>query len=179
MSAQVQPSVLESIGSLPVNHELAKALSFGGFLTAVNSLRSHKAPGPDGIQAEILKSLDLSLLRYLYEYFCQIWNGSAPLPTEWKVSYLVPLPKRGDFSLCSKWRGVLLTSVVGKAFSKILAGRLVAYFEDIPLLPETQCGFRAGRSTMDMIFTLRMAMELARAKCVPLYILFVDLQKAV
>ena len=46
------------------------------------------------------------------------------------------------------------------------------------MLPETQCGFRAGRGTADMVFTLRMAIELARAKKFPLYVLFVDLMKA-
>ena len=56
-------------------------------------------------------------------------------------------------------------------------GRLVKYFEDQDVLPETQCGFRAGRGTADMIFALRMATELARAKKLPLCVLFVDLMR--
>ena len=60
--------------------------------------------------------------------------------------------------------GILLSSVPGKVFGRIVNGRLQAYFERRNVFPDTQCGFRAGRGTTDMIFTLRMAMELARIK---------------
>ena len=66
----------------------------------------------------------------------------------------------------------------GKVFARIVNGRLVRRFEQNQILPETQCGFRSGRGTADMIFTLRMALEVARAKHVPRYALFVDLMKA-
>jgi hypothetical protein len=46
------------------------------------------------------------------------------------------------------------------------------------LLPEAQSGFRPGRSTTDMLFALRRLMEIAKAKNTPLYLCFVDLQKA-
>lgn len=75
-------------------------------------------------------------------------------------------------------RGILLSSVPGKIFGRIVNGRLHEYFERHNVFPDTQCGFRAGRGTTDMIFTLRMAMELARLKSHPLWFLFVDLAKA-
>ena len=34
--------------------------------------------------------------------------------------------------------------------------------DDIGILPESQCGFRAGRSTMDMIFTARPELHAGR-----------------
>ena len=46
------------------------------------------------------------------------------------------------------------------------------------LLPETQCGFRANRSTVDMIFCARQLMEKCREQHRDLYIAFVDLSKA-
>ena len=45
-------------------------------------------------------------------------------------------------------------------------------------MPETQAGFRAGRSTLDMVFVLRMAQEIVRAKDHPLFVVFVDLVTA-
>ena len=54
----------------------------------------------------------------------------------------------------------------------------MAHVESNGILPETQCGFRAGRGTVDMIFTLRMALELARVKKIDLHVVFVDLMKA-
>ena len=46
------------------------------------------------------------------------------------------------------------------------------------VLPESQCGFRAGRSTIDMIFTLRQQQEKAIEQNQPLYMIFVYFSKA-
>ncbi|CAB1103101.1 unnamed protein product [Ectocarpus sp. CCAP 1310/34] len=46
------------------------------------------------------------------------------------------------------------------------------------ILPEEQCGFRPGRSTVDMLFVVRRLQELGRRKKIPLYMCFVDLNKA-
>ena len=44
--------------------------------------------------------------------------------------------------------------------------------------PESQCGFRAERSTIDMIFSLRQLQETCREQDMPLYIAFIGLTKA-
>ena len=46
------------------------------------------------------------------------------------------------------------------------------------VLPESQCGFTAGRSTSDMKFTLHQLQEKVTEQQKPLYILFVDFSKA-
>ena len=43
---------------------------------------------------------------------------------------------------------------------------------------ESQCGFRSGRGTMDMIFTARQLQEKCREQQRELYVVFVDLTKA-
>ena len=158
--------------------ELGHPPTFAETLAAISTLNKGKAHGPDGIPAELLDVLSPALKRTLHEIICQIWTGAKPMPKEWKESYLIPLPKKGDLTYCKKWRGILLTSVPGKVFAKIINGRLVAHIECKGILPETQCGFRAGRGTVDMIFTLRMALELARVKKTDLHVVFVDLMKA-
>ncbi|OLP97396.1 LINE-1 retrotransposable element ORF2 protein [Symbiodinium microadriaticum] len=55
---------------------------------------------------------------------------------------------------------------------------LAQYAETKGLLPETQCGFRPGRGTMDMVFALKLAMEISDYKKHPFHVLFVDLVKA-
>ena len=45
-------------------------------------------------------------------------------------------------------------------------------------LPESQCGFRKGRSCSDMIFTVRQLMEKATEHRAKQFLLFVDLKKA-
>ena len=61
---------------------------------------------------------------------------------------------------------------------KIVALCLGSYLERERLLPESQCGFRPGRSTVDMMSVVRCLQELGRKEGVPLYTCFVDLQKA-
>ena len=46
------------------------------------------------------------------------------------------------------------------------------------IYPKSQCGFRAGRSTIDMVFSLKQLQEKCREQCKPLYIAFIDLTKA-
>ena len=46
----------------------------------------------------------------------------------------------------------------GKVYAKILNARIYKYAEDVDLLPETQCGFRAGRGVIDSVFCLKMCM---------------------
>ena len=46
------------------------------------------------------------------------------------------------------------------------------------VLPESQCGFRSGRGTADMVFTVRQIQEKCREQNQDLYVVFVDLTKA-
>ena len=82
------------------------------------------------------------------------------------------MPKKGDLTYCKRWQGILLASCAGKIFGKILNARLYRHAENNGLLPETQAGFRAGRSTIDMVFVLRMAQEISRTKDHPLFVVF-------
>ena len=45
-------------------------------------------------------------------------------------------------------------------------------------MPESQCGFRSNRGTVDMIFVLRQIQEKCREQNMGLYAVFVDLTKA-
>ena len=59
-----------------------------------------------------------------------------------------------------------------------LASRLSNYCETEGILPEEQCGFRPARSTVDTLFVVRRLQELGRPRRIPLYMCFIDLQKA-
>ena len=158
--------------------ELDKVPSFAETVAAVNKLKQGKAAGPDGVPPEVIQALDATNLRILHEMFARVWKGIDVMPLEWREAFLVPLPKKGDLQLCKNWRGVLLASVPGKVFSRMINGRLQVYCENHRILPESQCGFRSGRGVMDMVFTLKMAMEVAACKRHPFHVLFVDLVKA-
>ena len=72
---------------------------------------------------------------------------------------------------------MLLRSTVGKILAKILLKRLQTIAEVI--LPESQCGCHRSRSTDDMTFTLRQLQEKAAEQQQSIYVVCIDLSKAV
>ena len=83
---------------------------------------------------------------------------------------------KGDRTDYNNYRGISLLSVVGKAFARVAQVRLQILAKHI--YPESQCGFRTGRSTIDIIFSVRQRQEKCREQRRPLYIAFIDLTKA-
>ena len=53
------------------------------------------------------------------------------VPQDWRDALLVPVPKKGDLSLCDNWRGISLLDVVGKVFAKVIQQRLQAVVEEV------------------------------------------------
>ena len=58
-----------------------------------------------------------------------------------------------------------------------MLNRLAHHIDD-NVLPESQCGFRAGRGTTDMIFAMRQIQEKCREQNQDIYTVFIDLTKA-
>ena len=85
--------------------------------------------------------------------------------------------RKGDKSDCGNWRGISLLSTAGKVLSRILLNRPVeSIAEETPY--ESQCGFRKGRSTTDIVhvFTLRQLQEKFKENIN--HMVFIDLTKA-
>ena len=82
---------------------------------------------------------------------------------------------KGDRSDCNNYRGIPLLSIVGKVIARVLA-RLQKLAERV--YPESQCGFHAERSTIDMVFSVHQLQEKCREQQIPLFIAFIDLTKA-
>ena len=79
----------------------------------------------------------------LYRVILGIWR-TEQAPQDFKQDILLPIPKKGDPSLCSNYRTIALQSIAGKAYANLLSARLSQWLAD-NLLDE-QCGFRPSRS---------------------------------
>ncbi|KAK9541149.1 hypothetical protein VZT92_001216 [Zoarces viviparus] len=84
--------------------------------------------------------------------------------------------QKGDRRVCSTYRGITLLSLPGKAYARVLERRLRPFVE--PRIQEEQCGFRPGRGTVDQLFTLARLLEGFWEFAQPVYMCFVDLEKA-
>lgn len=142
---------------------------------AIQGLKNNKAPGPDQITAEMLKSdIELST-KILTNLFEKIWRNEN-LPTDWAKGIIVKIPKKGDLNDCNNWRGITLLSIPGKVLCKVILKRIDEKIDKS--LREEQAGFRRGRGCIDQIFTLRNIIEQCAEWNSPIHINFVDFQKA-
>ncbi|XP_076031949.1 uncharacterized protein LOC143019853 [Oratosquilla oratoria] len=135
-----------------------------------------KSAGPNGIPAETYKCGGISMANRILQLFTTIWTEEQ-LPNEWRDATTVTILKKGDRSDSGNYRGISLLAVIGDFFfTRILLNRLILIVEAV--LPESQCGFRSSRGTVDIIFTARQLKEKAREPYQPLYMTFFDLTKA-
>ena len=138
------------LDEFPTVSETVKAIKLLSFGKAIRS---------DAIPAEIYKAGDPLVAKKLTELFHIMWRKEA-IPQELKDATIIHLFKRkGDAQVCDNHRGISLLSVAGKILARVLLNRLNEPLEQSGLLPESQCGFRKDRGTIDMIFTARQLQE--------------------
>ncbi len=103
-----------------------------------------KAAGPDGITGRVLRSCTDQLAGL----FTSIFNESlatSVVPTSFKKSVIIPVPKNSKPSCLNDYHPVALTSVVMKFFERLLKKHICS---SIPVtLDPLQFAYRPNRST--------------------------------
>lgn len=117
--------------------------SWEEFGAALKSRKLNSAPGMDGLSYRTLMNIPyrfkLLLLDFFNEMYCKGW-----FPEEWKETYVQFIKKSDKNSL----RPIALSSCVCKLFETMLKFRLDLWVERYNLGPDSQSGFRKGRSTI-------------------------------
>ncbi len=107
-----------------------------------------KEAGPDGISGRVLRSC----VDQLAGLFTSILNESlatSVVPTSFKKSVIIPVPKNSKPSCLNVYRPVALTSIVMKVFERLLKNHICS---SIPAtLDPLQFAYRPNRSTDDAI----------------------------
>lgn len=110
----------------------------------------------------------------------KVWK-EGQLPTDWKKSIIVPLYKRGDQEKVENYRGISLLCSAYKLYTEIIRNRLENEMKEKEMLPESQTGFKKGRSTLDNIFVLNHIIQREKKQGKEggkVYALFIDLKAA-
>ena len=120
---------------------------------AVAKMRNGRAPGLDGIPAEVLKYGGQKLQAQVATVVREMWRHaqSAPAglegeswPEAWNTGVVVPIwKKKGKKADKNTWRGITLLSVGTKVLARVVAERLLQWSDS--LLQEPQSGFRRNR----------------------------------
>ena len=116
------------------------------------------------------------LLQKLTYLFCGMWDEEV-IPQQLKDAPIIRLYKNGKRQLHDNYRGISLLVIAGKILARVQLNRLIVHLEH-GLLPASQCGFRGGRGTVDMIFAACQLQEKCQEQYDDLFITFIDLTKA-
>ena len=125
---------------------------------AIQRLKLNKASGYDGLPAELFKAEGDELVRCMHHLLCNIWSLKN-MPSDWSLCKVL---KKGDASICSNYRGISLLTIAYRILSSVLCERLTTFFNK--LIGTYQCRFRAVKSTIDQIITLRQIFQKTRDK---------------
>ena len=91
-------------------------------------LNTSKASGPDGINARVLKELNVQIAPILKILFnTSITEGK--LPYQWKVAHVIALFKKGSKGSANNYRPVSLTSLSCKIHERIIRESIVDKLE--------------------------------------------------
>ena len=119
-------------------------------------MKKGKSAGVDNIPAERVQAGGEYVITALTTICNKIWlTGERPTP--WTQSLVITLPKKGNPQHCQNYRAISLISHPSKVMLKSILNRLKPQAEKI--IAEEQADFRAGRSTTEQIFHLRILCE--------------------
>jgi len=160
-------SFRDSLPSLPPITCLDNAPTLTEVQSAISGLKSNKACGVDHLPVEVFKYGEKDLHVHLHVFICKIWSA-CQVPQQWKDTSIVAIYKnKGERADCGNNRGISLLSVGGKILARVMLNRLLTHVAEV-ILPESQCGFLRGRSTIEMVFVARLLQEKCREQHRPL-----------
>ncbi len=119
-------------------------------LEAIRKLKLGKAPGSDGITAEMLKYGREIVVDWML-WLCNLAWKQSKVPEDWRKAIIVPIYKgKGKREECSSHRGISLLSVPGKIYGRILNERMMKVTDKS--VGDKQGGFWKGRGCVNQIF---------------------------
>ena len=136
-------------------------------------IKEGKSCGVDEIRPEVLKRCNID---DIILYFINKALLDKMKPKQWSILNIIPIPKKGDLSLGSNYRGISLTSLVAKTNNHIILNRIRPHLDCH--LRKNQNGFRNGRTTTSQILALRRLIEGVKDNNLEAILIFIDFKKA-
>ena len=154
-----------------------KDISTEEILEAIRLLKNGKSASADLISNEMLKNATHIILQPLQKLFNLIFRTGS-FPKIWNESFLVLLHKKGNKFDPGNYRGISISSNMGKLFNKIIYKRLLRFINNNNLISKNQIGFKEKSRTTDHIFTLKTIIDKYKKKNKKVFAAFIDLKKA-
>ena len=143
----------------------------------VKRLTKGKAPGPDNIPNDIIKTLPPQCHDLMYLFFQHCYK-QREIPTQWKHSKTILLHKKDDPTQLANYRPIALANTIYKLYTSTITSLLTSYGEQHRLLHFSQEGFRPQRNTSRQIQMILASLEDARLTNKDIYITYIDFKNA-
>uniref|UniRef100_A0A672I8N9 Reverse transcriptase domain-containing protein n=2 Tax=Salarias fasciatus TaxID=181472 RepID=A0A672I8N9_SALFA len=160
----------------PPSHDQPLCLSAASVKRTLSAINTRKAAGPDNIPGSVLKDC----AEELKDVFTDIFNTSlrqAIVPSGFKATTIIPVPKKSSPSCFNDYRPVALTSIIMKCFERLVLSHIKSTLP--PSLDPYQFAYRAKRSTDDAICSaLHPALTHLEKKDSYVRMLFIDFSSA-
>jgi hypothetical protein len=89
----------------------------------IKRFKNNKAPGENGITAEMLKVGGQNLEENIVKLINKAWDEET-IPQRWKETLICPLHKKGDRSKCENYRGIALMDTIYKIMAVSIKSRV-------------------------------------------------------
>ena len=147
---------------------------------ACKKLKNNKASAYDLIRNEMIKAALPHICKPVMKAFNVILN-SGHFPKSWRDGIIVPVYKHGSHLDASNYRGITLSSCLGKLFCHIINNRISSELERRNFLNPEQTGFRKNHRTSDHLYVLKTIIDkyvLGSKNGSKIFACFIDLKKA-
>ena len=139
---------------------------------AVQSFKKGKSAGVGNILAEVVQAGGEDVITALTTVCNKIWQ-TGEWQTPWIQSLVITLPKKGNLHQCQNYQ---MTSLTGHQSKVILNNILNRLKPQLEVTAKEQEDFKAGRSTTEQIFNLRILSEKYLLQQQDFYHVFIDFE---
>ena len=140
------------------NTDLNKNFNADEIKDTIKDLKIGKATFLDELSNELFKFTFDTLCRPLLHLFNTILS-MGDFPSPWSEGLIVPIHKKNDRLCVDNYRGIIISSCIGKVFIKILTKRIDNFMIDSGKWKINQCGFKPDHRTEDNLFILKSIHE--------------------
>ena len=116
-----------------------------GVAKLLTELNIHKAFGPDGLSARVLKECSSEIAPVLAYIFNESLAQGA-VQDDWRLANVIPVFKKGEKYDAANYRPVSLTCICCKTLEYILVSNINKHLAFESILADCQHGFRSQRS---------------------------------
>ena len=159
------------------NENLNKQIAHDELNIVIKELKTGKATYLDEISNEFIKATAGRLRDPLLHLFNTVIR-LGDFPMDWSDGLIIPIHKKDDWLSVDNYKGIIISSCLGKVFVKILTRRIDNYMRSSGQWSMNQCGFKPDHRTED---NLSISKTIHETYCMKngkkIYAAFVDFSK--